>query len=296
MIGLMRNGSPAGTLFPEQQDSIWYYCALGCLAFIAALAIGSALDSRGGMDGAQNRPFGRVTVQIMPDGAVAPPAEIPAALKVLNATPGIASAAVLSDSDNSALVARWLGTNLSARDLPFPVLIDVKLASGAHPDLPRLQKRLAAAAPHAVVDAPRQNTAGATDISAQTLWIVVLFLGATIIAFTFSFASLVRAQIAAHRETLELLQLMGTRSARAAGLLTTRPVVTTLVASLVGTAVAAGVFSLPEFSERLGIGVNIPVPGLSLMASAWLAFIPVAAAIIAWSTGRLLAMSALRRF
>ena len=296
MIGFVRGGSPAGALFPEQQDTIWYYFALGCLAFIAALAIGTALDSRGNMDGAQNRPFGRVTVQIMPDGAAAPPAEIPAALKVLSATPGIASAAVLSDSDNSALVARWLGTNLSARDLPFPVLIDVKLASGARPDLSSLQKKLSAAAPHAVVDSPRQNTAAAMNISAQSLWIALLLLGATIIAFTFSFASLIRAQIAVHRDTLELLQLMGAKSARAAGLLTTRPVITALVASLVGTAVAAGLFSLPEMSERLGIGVNIPVPGLSPLAAAWLALIPLTAAIIAWLTGRLLAMSALRRF
>jgi cell division transport system permease protein len=296
MIGAIRDGPPAGSLLPRQRGMIWYFFVQGCLAFIAAIAISTLLDSRSDIAGAQNRPFIRVTVQIMSDGAAPPPAEIPAALAVLNATPGIASAAVLSESDNFALVAPWLGTNLSPSDLPFPVLIDVKLAAGAGPDLPNLRKRLAAAAPHAVVDAPRQRPSGMISVSARSIWIALLLLAATALAFAISFASLLRAQIAVHRRTLELLLLMGARNARVVDLVTTGPVIATVIASLVGTAVGAGLFSLPEISERFGIHVNILVPELSLMKLAWLAFIPVAAAIIVWLTGRLLAMSALRRF
>jgi cell division transport system permease protein len=185
---------------------------------------------------------------------------------------------------------------LSPRDLPFPVLIDVKLRPGAGPDLPALQKKLRAAAPHAVVDAPRQNPRGVDTVSAQLIWIALLLLSATTLAFTFSFASLIRAQIAVHRQTLELLQLIGAKSARVADLVATGPVAATVIASLIGTAAAAGLFLLPEISERFGIQVNIPVPIPSLMGLAWLAVIPVAAAAIAWPTGRLVAMSALRRF
>jgi len=295
MIGAIRDHTPAGRLFPRQQGRTWYL-ALGCLAFIAAIALSTVLNSAGNLAGAQNRSFGRVTVQIMPDGDAAPPAEIPAALGVLNATPGISSAAVLSDSDNSALIAPWLGANLSARDVPFPVLIDVKLAPGAAPDLPRLQKKLTAAAPHAVVDAPRQNLRGAITSSAETTSIALLLLGTTALAFAFSFACLIHAQIAVHRDTVELLQLMGVSSTRVAALLTTGPVIGTIIASLVGTTVAAGLFSLPEISQRIGIRINLPVPELSLMGSAPLVFIPVTAAIIAWMTARLLAIPALRRF
>ena len=275
---------------------VWYYFALGCMAFVAAIAMGSTLNSRNDRAAAQNSAFTRVTVQIMPAGAVAPPAEIPAALAVLNATPGVASAAVLSDSDNSALIAPWLGTSLSARDLPFPVLIDVKLAAGAGPDVPNLRRRLLAAAPHAVVDAPRQRPDGFVAIYSRSLPVAVLLLTGSALAFAISFASLIRAHIAIHQRTLELLLLMGTKNARIADLVTTGPVIGTLTASLVGTAVAAGLFSLPEIGQRSGIRVNILGPGLSSMELAWLAFIPVTAAIIVWLTGRLLAMSALRRF
>jgi cell division protein FtsX len=232
----------------------------------------------------------------MPDGATAPPAEIPAALAVLNATPGIDSAAVLSDMDNSALVAPWLGTDFAARDLPFPVLIDVKLAAGAGPDLPDLRKRLLAAAPHAIVDSPRQTPGGIVATSSQSVATATLLLIATVLAFGISFACLVRAQIAVHGKTLELLLLMGAKHRRVADLVTRWPAIETLVASLVGTALAAGLFSLSAISERAGIRVNILVPGLSSVELAWLAFIPVTAAIIVWLTGRLLTMSALRRF
>ena len=296
MIGAIKIGSATGTLLPHQRGIVWYYFALGCLAFVGAIAMGTILNSRSDRAAAQNSTFTRVTVQIMPDGGVAPPGEIPVVLAVLNATPGVASAAVLSDSDNSALVAPWLGTNMSARDLPFPVLIDVKLAAGAGLDLPNFRKRLLAAAPHAVVDAPPQRPGGIVAISSQTFPFAVLLLTGSALAFAISFVSLIRAHIAIHRRTLELLQLMGAKNARIAGLVTTGPVIATLIASLVGTAVAAGLFSLPEISERSGIRVNILGPGLSSMGLAWLAFIPVTAAIIAWLTGRSLAMSALRRF
>ena len=292
----MRIDPPAGLLFPLQRETIWYFISLGFLAFVATIALGATLDSRGNLAGAQNHPFGRVTVQIMPVGAAPPAAEIPAALKVLNATPGIASAAVLSDAENSALVAPWLGANLSPRDLPFPVLIDVKLAPGAGPNLPGLQKKLTAAAPHAVVETPRQNTGGIIGSSAQSIWIALLLLGAIAIAFTLSFACLIRSQMAIHRETAELLHLMGAQGTRVAALLTTGPVVVALIASLIGTAVAAGLFSLPEISEGYGIRVNIPVPGLSVMGSACLVLVPATAALIAWLTARSLVMPALRRF
>jgi len=296
MTGRTRHGPATGPLIPQQRGAIWYYFVPGCLAFVAAIGIGNLLTARSDVAAEQNRAFSRVTVQIMPDGATAPPAEIPAALAVLNATPGIASAAVLSDTDNSALIAPWLGTNVSARDLPFPVLIDVKLAAGVGPDLSRLRKRLAAAAPHATVDAPRQRSGGIVATSSQSYSISVLLIAGTALAFAISCACLIKAHIAVHRKTLELLLLMGAKHRRVADLVTRWPAIETLVASLVGTALAAGLFSLSAISERAGIRVNILVPGLSSVELAWLAFIPVTAAIIVWLTGRLLTMSALRRF
>jgi hypothetical protein len=55
-------------------------------------------------------------------------------------------------------------------------------------------------------------------------------------------------------------------------------------------------FLLPQITERAGIRVNIPGSGLSLIQLAWLAFIPVTAAIIVGLAGRLLTILALRRF
>src|SRR3546814_4491660 len=46
----------------------------------------------------------------------------------------------------------WLGPDISIVDLPLPRLIDVRLESGADPDLAELADRLRAAVPGAALD------------------------------------------------------------------------------------------------------------------------------------------------
>ncbi|WP_340110367.1 cell division protein FtsX [Pikeienuella sp. HZG-20] len=81
--------------------------------------------------------------------------DVAAALAILRAAPGVASAHALSDAESRALLAPWLGPDADIEALPTPALIDVTL-EGAGPDIDEIRRRFALDAPGAVWDDHRE--------------------------------------------------------------------------------------------------------------------------------------------
>ena len=264
---------------------------IGFLSLIAAVSFGAIMGARHDGVAWDSQVFNRLTVQIMPEGLAPPPQEIPAAIAVLKSYPGVVSADVMPKSDNTALVAPWLGTAAAADDLPFPTLIDVKIGPGTGPDVVDLQRRLLATAPHAVVDDHR-GLARQIVTPNPALWMAALLLAGTALAIVGIILSSMRARLSAHWPTLELLQLLGATEWRVAQLFETRPVIAVVTGCAAGTAAGAGIFALRALS---GVPMPAAVPALTAGDLAWLAFIPVIAAIIAWLIAHFLVLSALRR-
>src|ERR1700742_1541113 len=106
---------------------------IAVMAFLAVLALGASLVADRAAQGWQHGLAAKLTVQVLPPESGAAQqgldSETEAALQVLNATPGIAHAAILSDSDTQSLIAPWIGPKdakdggLTA-DIPLPRLID----------------------------------------------------------------------------------------------------------------------------------------------------------------------------
>ncbi len=271
----------AGSLLPPSRGMNLFCFVVFCFGFVAAISLAGI---------APDNPEGRLTVQIMPDGIASHANEVPAAVAVLKATPGIVSTSVLGNSESLELVAPWLGKDVSPGTLPFPVLIDVRLAPGKTPDISALQKRLVATAPHAVLDDARRREPG-TSAPERSRWMAALLFGICYVSFAVSFALLARARIAANRETLQLLHLLGATKARIARLLALPLTIRVVLASAAGTAVAGGLFLLPVS----GFGRGLAIMELPAGELPWLASIPATAAIMAWLTGWLLVTSELRR-
>jgi cell division transport system permease protein len=263
---------------------------VGFLAFVAAFALGAILNARRDVVLWDSRVFGRLTVQIMPEGLDPPPAEIPAAIAVLKSLPGVVSADVMTKTDNLALVRPWLGQNSALDSLPFPALIDVTLAPGAAPDITDVQKRLLASAPHAIIDDHRQWISELWPTTNPSSWMAALLLCVSVFAFVSVFISATRTQISTHWNNVELIRLFGATDWRVAQLCGTQPVIPVVLSSAAGTALCAGLFALRMLLEK----APAIIPPLSAADLPWLAFIPVTAAIMAWLTGHLLVISALR--
>lgn len=132
-----------------------------------------------------------------------------AALELLRATPGVASARILSDDDLRGLLEPWLGTGNVSEDLPVPAMIALDLLDGVQLDLDALRAQLTDVAPDARLDDHQQwigelsKTAGAVGAAAILAVLLIVFATTAIIVFG------AQARLASHRENIEIIHLMG---------------------------------------------------------------------------------------
>ena len=284
-----------GRIMPREQGAISLDLVIAVMAFLAGLALGGVLIAQRTAESWQAGLFGRLTVQVLPQGDAAPTAEVNTAVRILRGTPGIVYAAALSNAENLALVEPWLGHDAVVAALPFPRLIDARLAPGATPDIGALEKRLKAAAPHAVLDdhgrwiGRLKNTANSVVLAA----LAILALIAVGTAATVAFAT--RAGLAAHHEIVQLLHLMGAQDRFIARAFEWHYFLAALIAAACGAAIATLIFVAANSLDQLGLSTVsfLPPLGLPLQDLPWLASIPVGAAVIAWATARVSVIAAL---
>jgi cell division transport system permease protein len=282
-------------ILPRDQGAAALDLVIGVMAFLAALALGGVLIANRSAESWQAGLEGHLTVQILPLGQAAPQKEVDAAVKLLQSTPGVVYAGPLSDAENLALVEPWLGRDAIVAALPFPTLIDVRLAPGATPDIARLEGQLKTASPHAVLDDHRRwigrlrNTANTVVFSAFAILALIALATAASVAFA------TRAGLAAHREIVELLHLMGARDRFIARAFEWHYFLAALIAAVCGAAFAAAAFLGAGSLDQFGLASVsfLPPLGLPLRELPWLATVPVAAAIIAWATARVSVIAAL---
>ena len=174
-------------------------------------------------------------------------AETNAALALLNATPGIAHAAPLSDAEIDALVAPWIGPRGTegglTDDIPLPRLIDASITPGENVDVAGAHRPdRNSAAPHALLDDHSRwlaRLSALTDTVRYSAYgILLLIAGATAAAVSFA----TRAGLEAHHEMVELLHQMGARAGFIARMVEWHYFISALVAAALGTLLAAVLF------------------------------------------------------
>lgn len=132
-----------------------------------------------------------------------------AALELLQATPGVASATLLSDDDLNSLLEPWLGTGNVIDELPVPALITLDLLPGVRLNLDALRAQLSEVAPDARLDDHQQwigelsKAAGAIGAAAILAVMLIVFATTAIVVFG------AQARLASHRESIEIIHLMG---------------------------------------------------------------------------------------
>ena len=98
---------------------------VGLLVFLATLSltVGMFLASAG--DNWRRSLTGTLTIQV-PAGADQQ-SSVQSAIELLRASPGVGSVRRIPDSEISTMLEPWLGADVSALDLPMPVLIDAEV-------------------------------------------------------------------------------------------------------------------------------------------------------------------------
>jgi len=287
-------------ILPRDKGAAPLDFVIAVMAFLAALALGASLVATRAAHGWQSGLSDRVTVQVMPpeqgDARAGVEAETKAALVVLNATPGIAHASVLSDAEINALVEPWIGKNGTVAGIPLPKLIDASITPGEELDVTALAAKLKQAAPHATVDDHRRwitRLRGLADaVRFSAYGILLLIAGATAAAVSFA----TRAGLDAHHEMVALLHQMGALPAFIARAVEWHYFLSALFAAALGTLFAALFFLGAGGLEVFGVEAVPFLPPLSLrwIEIPWLLAVPVATSLIAWATARISVLSVVK--
>ncbi len=263
---------------------------LTLLAAAAAIAIGNAA-SQGTAELARD-----ATVQLIESDPAERAAQQARIAQKLRATAGVMEVRAVPERESRALLEPWLGDAANDADIPVPALIDVSFASPpSKAQLSRLQKSLAASAPGIRIDSHaswmQPFVALMQTMLLLALAVVLLLLLATAATVVLS----VRAALNTHRQTIEIMHMMGSTDVQAARLFQRRVALDALFGGMVGLVAAIMVLWL------LGSRFAALEPGLLADAAmplyGWLllVLIPVAVAGLAMFTARRTVLSALKK-
>lgn len=183
--------------------------AAAAMAFLAIFAL--ALSSTAGRvaniwaDELASAATLRLPADLAQDNAM-----LTAALRVLQTTPGIASADLLEPAAQRALLAPWLGPDLPLDDLPLPQMITIIPAAEGF-DPASLRARLQAEVPGAILD---DHGAWRAPLlaAAQRLRVVgVLGLGVIFAVMAAMITLAANAALASNAQVIRVLRLVGAR-------------------------------------------------------------------------------------
>ncbi len=251
----------------------------GAMAFLAVFALALSLASGRLADRWASELARSATLRINAP-ADQRAAQTEAALKILNQTPGVASARALSAEEQAALLAPWFGAGLPLEELPVPQLIEVIEAEIGY-DIAGLRLRLGAEVPGAVLDDHtrwrKPLVDAANSLRRLALVSVLLIGGATAAMITLA----AHAALAANAQVIEVLRLVGARDRYIAGAFVRRFTLRALIGAGVGTALGlGGVMLLPEASDEGGF-----LTGLGFQGPGWLLplLVPLLGAAVAFA-------------
>ncbi len=251
------------------------------MAFLAVFALALALATGRLADRWSAELARTATVRISaPEGQME--AQSQAVLKVLETTPGIASARVLSDDEQRQLLEPWFGPDLPVDTLPIPRLIEV-VEDPSGPDVEGLRLRLSAEAPGAIFDDHTRWRQPLIDAATR----LRMLAGFSIALIALSTAAMItlaaNSALAANATVISVLRLVGAKDSYIARAFVRRFTLRAFAGALVGALLAmVGVQLLPAAAQEGAF-----LTGLGFRGWHWLLplTIPPGAAIVAfWAT------------
>ena len=253
--------------------------AAGAMAFLAVFALALSLAAGRLADQWGDELARSATVRI-----VAPQdqrgAQTAAALAILETTKGIQSARALTDAEQSALLAPWLGEGLALDALPVPRLIEViEDADGF--DAAGLRLRLSAEVPGAVLDDHSRWRAPLVDAAGRLRLLGWLCMTLIVLAVGAMVTLAANAALAANAQVIAVLRLVGARDDYIAQAFIRRFTIRALGGAAGGTVLALIVMLLmPRASAEAGF-----LTGLGLQGVHWLLapLIPILTGLVAFA-------------
>ena len=283
-------------LIPEGRLSGPMPWVIAIMLFLTLLVAAGGLTlaeaaRQGGQDLAR-----QVTVQIIESDPAQRAAQRAVVTRALRKLDSIAEVKPVPDAQVRALLEPWLGTGVIDADVPVPALVDVRFASEPTAEtLANLQSTLRSVAPNIRVDSHSSWMAPFFDLMRALLWLAAAVFLLLLVATSAVVILAVRSTLNTHRETIEIMHMMGGTDIQAARLFQRRVALDALLGGIVGSIVAAvviitvgGRFAAVE--PGLLSGAHFPYYGWAVLA-----LIPLAVMALAMLMARMTVISALKR-
>ena len=281
---------PEGRLSGPMPWVIAIMLFLTLLVAAAGLTLAEAAR-QGGQDLARH-----VTVQIIEADPAQRAAQRAAVTRALRKLDSIAEVKPVPDADVRALLEPWLGTGVIDADVPVPALVDVRFGSVPTAEtITRLQSTLRSVAPNIRVDSHSSWMAPFFELMRALLWLAAAVFLLLLVATSAVVILAVRSTLNTHRETIEIMHMMGGTDVQAARLFQRRVALDALLGGIVGFIVAAVVIMtvgdrFAAVEPGLLSGAHFPYYGWAILA-----FIPLAVMALAMLMARMTVISALKR-
>ena len=281
---------PATAMALQDSAGRFVPALIAVLVYLATMALAAMLLVGGSAERWRAERESRLTVQLAPSATQeARQAAVDRALVAIRGLPGVARAEPVPEARLAALLRPWLAEG----EPGLPAVIDVELSADAGGRADSIRERLGVELADARIDGghaahpPVLRLMRAIEALAL---LVVVVLGGTLAA-TVVFA--MRERLAARRETIEILHLLGADGNDIVDAAVRRALITAMIGGATG--LALGVATLLVFFWAATPPGTERGADLSLSSTGWaaLATLPLAAVAIAAIAARLTARRAL---
>lgn len=282
-------------LIPEGRVSGPMPWVIAIMLFLTLLAAATALilghaAGESGTDLAR-----RATVQVIEADPAARTADRDKIVAALRHVSGISEVKTVPDADVRALLEPWLGSGVADADIPIPALIDIHFSDIAGKErLAALDKKLSAIA-NVRIDSNASWMAPFFDLMRALVWLAVGILLLLLAATSATIVLAVRSALNTHKDTIEIMHMMGSTDIQAARLFERRVALDALLGGVIGFAAATLIILL-----LAGRFAAIEPGLLGSAAMPWygwivLALIPLAVMGLAMLIARLTVTAALKK-
>ena len=259
---------------------------IAVICFLASLSLAGFFSVSSATKAWTDDLKGSITVQIKGPDTVTIAANTQKAVEFLRGTEGIISVRALPREETEKLLEPWLGTGNLPLNLPVPGLIAVEASAGLRKNLDNFAVTLVEAAPgaaindHGIWNESLIASAHTVKIFAFAVFILVMGAVCTIIIFA------TRAGLAANREIVDVLHLVGATDQFIAQEVQRRFLTLGLRGAIigVGTAVLAIVFAVTTLGQQASDSYFLPSLSTNSGLFVWLLIVPVITSFAAaWS-------------
>lgn len=269
---------------------------IAIILFLTLLSAAAGLALGNGLLRLQGELEGGYTVQIVEPDATRRAAQTARIAGLLRRQAAVRSISVVPEAQLRDQLAPWLGRDPAADGLPIPALIDVTLKPGTPPaTLAAMTGAIRRIAPAARLDAHETYLAPVERLMRLLMGLAAGLVAIMILATVAVVMLAARSAYSTHRDTIDIMHLLGATDVQVARLFQRRMALDALFGSLIGLGGAALVLALvgreiAATGSELTELVTLPWPQAAALAA-----LPLPGVALAMLTARITVKRALER-